>query len=992
LSAKGTRHPARLGIAAILAVSLILAFSLRVVGVGVRDSSILKLAPTVLEPGLHFAPRGLFQIHRYAAGRSARPFGKPEPLSFDSPEGATMVARGEVEISLQPEAVLRLHAAASGDQDGWLRGHLEDVIYALLASPEFVPFTGERLPDMESEGARLLEEALAAAGVQVARFRLETIGYEGGPLLTAGPRTDVRRKVLWIAVDSFDWDIIEPLMEEGRMPNIARLREKGAWGRLQAVPPLLSPVLWTTIATGKRPEKHGILDFIATDPSSGAVIPVTSTLRKTQAYWNILSDSGISVGVVAWWASFPAEPVNGFMATDRIAYQLFKEKIRDAPEDNPLKAHPRDLWDEIAPKVKAPSGIETSDLSRFIDVRRHAPSFSREDAGQVNDFRTVLAATDTYTGIGMDLFRERPTDLRVIYFEAPDTASHLFMPFVPPGAEGVDPRRVEWFGNVVPEIYEYQDEWIGRLVEEFADEETTIIICSDHGFRTGKERPDTDSRIGGGNAAQWHAKDGVILLAGKDIRTGVRVLGASILDLVPTLLALYGLPVGEDMDGKVLEAALSGEFLAAHPLRFIDTYDTGASPREVQIAGISEEDQDLLEKLTSLGYIEQDAPTARINEGTILLQAGEYDEAVVALEAALEGGDRDPVRLSLARAYRLAGRRDEARRELRRLRAKGWNESAVLVEMAAISRAEEDWRAAERLLAEAAEADPESPRPHLHFARLYEEQERWEEALASYRKTVEMDPEMAEAWNQIGVIQQKLERPQEAMAALTRAIEANPDLPASYNNLGLLYRTTGRADKARQVIETGLTMAPHSAILHNSLGSLQYEAGEIDAAIRSFQKALDADPEYSEALSNLAVVYEGMRDAKKTSEYLNRLIELEPDNSDARVSLALVLMVQKRSTEATEILEGLLRREPGNFKGLVTLGKIHIQRGKHRQAASLLERAGRIRDDIPQLWNDLAFAYEQTGRGEQARQALRRSITLNPEQPEVARRLTEMGG
>lgn len=979
----------------VVAVIALLGLSLRHVGpgqVGVREASFGGGDPTVLQPGWHVAPRGVYRVHTYPSGSFTRPFGRPERVAFVSPEGSTMLASGEVAMSLDPQDALALHRAAGGRLEPWLESRIEDLIYRLLMSPDFVPLTRGHLPGMEEAGLALLQEILSGSGLRATRLRLESVGYKGGPLVAAGRRTDVERKVLWIAVDSFDWDIIDPLIEAGRMPNVARLREEGAWGRLQTVPPLLSPVLWTTIATGKRPDKHGILDFVATDPSSGAVIPVTSTLRKTSAFWNILSDSGISVGVVAWWASFPAEPVNGFMATDRIAYQLFKEAITDLPEDNPLKAHPRDLWDGIASRIVSPAAIGPDRLSRFIDLERHGDRLTPDDRERLNDFRTVLAATETYTGIATDLFRRRPTDVRVIYFEAPDTTSHLFMPFMPPAREGVSRELVDRFGNMVPEIYAAQDEWIGRLVGEFADAETTIIICSDHGFRTGDERPETESRIGKGKAADWHARDGVILLHGKDIRPGVRILGATLLDVVPTLLALYGLPVGRDMDGKVLTAAIDEGFLAAHPAGSVESYDTGTGRRGPEFAGITRGDQDLLDKLASLGYIEQDAPTARINEGTVFLQAGEYGKAVESLEAALEHGDRDEVRANLARAYRLDGRHEEALRELAVLEEKGWNPPEVLAEKAAVLRAQEDWPGAERLLDRAVEADPGLAGTRMHLARLYEQQERWEEALAAYRKAVELDRARGEALNQIGVISQKLGRTAQAMDAFTRAIEANPDLAGPYNNLGLIYRETGRADKARQVLETGITMAPRSPILHNSLGSLYYDAGEVDRAAASFRKALEHDPDYTEAISNLAVISQDLGDPVATGEYLARLVELEPGNSDARVSLALTLIARNRVEEAEGILRELLEARPGNFKALVTLGKLHMRRGEYAEAVRLLERAGGVDAGIPQLWNDLSLAYAKLGRSDRAREALRRSIALDPEQEEVARQLAAMGG
>ena len=101
-----------------------------------------------------------------------------------------------------------------------------------------------------------------------------------------------KRRVLLIGWDAADWKMIDRLVAEGKMPNLARLIERGVVGNLATLYPSLSPMLWTSIATGKRPFKHGIWGFSEPDPGTGAIRPVTNLSRKTRAIWNILQTRG----------------------------------------------------------------------------------------------------------------------------------------------------------------------------------------------------------------------------------------------------------------------------------------------------------------------------------------------------------------------------------------------------------------------------------------------------------------------------------------------------------------------------------------------------------------------------------------------------------------------------------------------------------------------------------------------------------------------------
>src|SRR5690606_5173913 len=122
-----------------------------------------------------------------------------------------------------------------------------------------------------------------------------------------------------------DWKVIDQLIERGHMPTLAKMVKNGVRGNLSTLEPVLSPMLWTSIATGKYADKHGIHGFTEPDFEAGMVRPMSSLSRKSRAIWNILTQQGKKSNVFAWWPSNPAEPINGIMVSN--LYQRANQPI-----------------------------------------------------------------------------------------------------------------------------------------------------------------------------------------------------------------------------------------------------------------------------------------------------------------------------------------------------------------------------------------------------------------------------------------------------------------------------------------------------------------------------------------------------------------------------------------------------------------------------------------------------------------------------------------
>src|ERR1019366_802737 len=125
-----------------------------------------------------------------------------------------------------------------------------------------------------------------------------------------------KNKVFLVGWDAADWKVIRPLIEAGKMPNLRQFVANGCAGQIATLHPPLSPMLWTSIACGKRPFKHGLYGFSEPTSDGRGVQPVTNLSRKSKALWNILNQNDLRSNVIGCCPSHPAEPINGAMVSD----------------------------------------------------------------------------------------------------------------------------------------------------------------------------------------------------------------------------------------------------------------------------------------------------------------------------------------------------------------------------------------------------------------------------------------------------------------------------------------------------------------------------------------------------------------------------------------------------------------------------------------------------------------------------------------------------
>lgn len=499
------------------------------------------------------------------------------------------------------------------------------------------------------------------------------------------------QKLVLIGLDSATWEVIDPLQAKGELPTLQSLRETGSSGTMESLEDLISPVVWTSIASGKLPGKHGIYDF-----------NVDRYAVRVKRLWEILTPKGLSVGLFRYLVTWP----------------YYDEYLFSVPcwmaQDS--KAKPDDLGFLLQIHQQAMMNVFTGvpvDLTRYDQSVETGLLTAEELADfkatlqQLND-SDLIGAAHMKLGLELDtrafirLYKETQPDVAFFGHYGIDFLSHKHYHGIV-AQEPLD-EDTQKHKDILLEHYRLADKAIGRILE-ILPQDCTVIVFSDHGARSdiayeGKTRqtflhpepiltclglsglryvnlgnyiyfsPEQFTPTSGSNlpTAQdfidmlksvhtktadspllfvgvtrngtiycrvlaedpsgigWiycgdqtipaseilkpsiltgsHAREAIIILKGPQCQVNTKLSGAKVCDIAPTALHLLGLPVGKDMDGVVLEAALQPDYLRNHPVNQIDTYDDKdwiadrQKARDVDL----EIEEKLKKSLTTLGY------------------------------------------------------------------------------------------------------------------------------------------------------------------------------------------------------------------------------------------------------------------------------------------------------------------------------------------------------------------------------------------------------
>lgn len=413
-----------------------------------------------------------------------------------------------------------------------------------------------------------------------------------------------RGRVVVLGLDGLEHAMVDRLVASGGLPNFARLGKEGVRADLEITQPIMSPILWTTIASGYPAEVHGVGGW-----TSGRGHSFSGADVRVRRVWDVASAAGDPVVVSGWLMTWPATPVLGSLLSERFVWSF------------PMNKDPNEKSVGMRPKLGA-TAFPDALAARAEELRPHDAWIAAHPLGyQVAEYGAPyhpLIRDETHTRVFVDAWPTAHARLGALYLNGADQVSHLYWPFAdpdvadqirrdpaahtaaaqavarpgrrpPPYADGLDGAELEEAARFVPDYYRYLDDVVGRVMAVL-EPDTTLLVMSDHGFKVSSAQPFTNGS---------HHDVAVFYAWGAHVKPQTAKL--HIFDVAPTVYALLGLPAAADMPGRVRDDLFDVTPLAPVSSYKLDRVSIGEGTADGGLA-----DEQLRSQLQALGYIDEE--------------------------------------------------------------------------------------------------------------------------------------------------------------------------------------------------------------------------------------------------------------------------------------------------------------------------------------------------------------------------------------------------
>jgi len=384
---------------------------------------------------------------------------------------------------------------------------------------------------------------------------LAATAARGQNLEKPATKQETRPHVVVIGVNGMELDVIRPLLLKGAMPNLEHVINNGAYGKLRTVSAPNCPRVYSTIFTSTDPDEHGVTGFLV-----GGITANTNMLKE-EPIWSVLSRNDVTVGMANVPATFPVMPVNGYMISGMLTRGkncedgvLCAPKLSDVTGGDAV--YPRTLQPELLKNV-GDFYIDCERMPGASDLKGHEKEVIDKWLDKVQLIR------DEQTKLFDYLLTKHPTDFTMLGQSCEDRTGHWLYPIAPYNVgynASINSVRVEAF----PDQYIAFDKVLGSILKH-VDDNTYVIILSDHGIKPLREFENKDPHahmdhekttpvIAKHDFADGDDVPGSFFAMGPGIKHNSRLMGfeASVYDITPTILHIYGIEQPKQMRGRVL--------------------------------------------------------------------------------------------------------------------------------------------------------------------------------------------------------------------------------------------------------------------------------------------------------------------------------------------------------------------------------------------------------------------------------------------------------
>jgi predicted AlkP superfamily phosphohydrolase/phosphomutase/Tfp pilus assembly protein PilF len=635
---------------------------------------------------------------------------------------------------------------------------------------------------------RTVAAYLARSGLKVTAFEIARIEADREALLRA-KRAELRReargvagRVAIFAIDGADWELLSELADDGVLPNLKALSRGGTTGSMETIQPMVSPMVWTSVATGLPPDRHGVIDYV--DRTTHA--PADAHMRRSPALWDVSEAFGRHAMVVNWWTAWPPT------SPDSFTFDAPVEMLPDAvtPDRAMARVHQVEVPAETVgyDQIRRFLTISPSDFTQSID--------KNDPRDPVVIFRKVLAKTWSDHRVAVNLYNQEQPLLLMMSYDGTDTVNHLFAPFHPPYREDVSSDGYRKYWAAVSNYYSEVDRMIGEWMNVLPAD-TTVIVMSAYGYRWGRNRPTAIPN--GASALSDHRNPGVFIAYGNHVEKTAGMHVASIYDIAPTVLAILGLPQSNDMPGHVMSWAFH-DITPVSTVRVV-SYAEFVSLHTMATASRIEPRQYEAE-LQTIGHLSDEARNTAIAEG----------------EQQPSGAPQTMPPEKWA-AYAYANNQGVELRRQRKIKEAG------------------------DAFQQAIQLNPNRPAPYLNLAMVSLERQEYSEADDAFMQAVSKGLPNGEQWFiDFAAWYRDHNMTTRAIALLYKGKELLPNSYLIAANLGSMLAASSRYSEGLPELERALSLQPSSTLALDNIGTFYAKRNDFARALDFWNRSLAIDP------------------------------------------------------------------------------------------------------------------------------------------------------